>query len=136
MSLAKLHISVCKSADILVSILINSALMSGVGLYSALTLSLTDCNEVWDQVNWETGQVDGSDPYSNQQYCDSLAVSIGLGCAHAALLVLWLVGLLGAAIFTGLKSRGGPGVGRTLQVSAGWLLSGWPISVAEKAKPR
>lgn len=99
-------------------------------------LSLTDCNETWDDVDWDRGQVTGGKPYTNQPWCDSLSRSASLGFAHASVLAIWLAGVLCAAIMTGLKSRGGPGVGRALQVSTGWLLSGWPISPAEKNKPR
>lgn len=80
--------------------------------------------------------MDSKNPQSNKAFCRSLRVSMGLGYSHMLVLTLWLAGLIGVAVLSGKRSMGGPGVGRTLQVSTGWLLSGWPISVAEKAKPR
>lgn len=96
---------------------------------------MTDCNAEWEN-NWWTESMDSKNPQNNKAFCRSLRISMGLGFGHMLILAMWLAGLIAAAVIAGKRSRGGPGIGRTLQVSTGWLLSGWPISVAEKAKPR
>lgn len=103
----------------------------GAGIYPSVVLMYEDCTFVWDRFN--NGQPIGS--WDNTGWCSSLRQSIALGYTHMAVVLVWLVWLIITVVRLGLRRRGGPGVGRAMMVSTGWLLSGWPVSAGEVGRP-
>lgn len=90
-----------------------------------------DCTFVWDRFNH--GEPAGAS--DNSGWCTSLRQSMALGYTHMGILVVWLVWLAINVICLALRRRGGPGLGRAMMVSTGWLLSGWPVSAGEVGRP-
>lgn len=103
----------------------------GAGLYAALELQLADCNAEWDVFSGGAiiNRVD-----NNHRWCNSLRQSIGINFSHAGSLCIWIIWIWVVVIRIS-REKGGPKVMRCLQVSTGWLLSGWPVSKGERAPP-